>query len=449
MNIKKTILLLAFLYAQLLLIAQNYDVSLKLDRAIQLTLEQSEILKLDSGKINEARAKYMQAYNQKLPFASVSASYVRMSDNISPFTIQNSAGNKFELNPQVLNQYYTTVSVGEVLYAGNKTKLAIASLHYLENASRLDAKKDKADIIFNAINAYYNLYKIQQTKQAIEENIVQVKEHLKNIKSYEKNGLALKNDVLKIELQLSSLNQSFIDINTALDIASYNMSLMLGYDAGTTYQLSAEDFFQKNLDKTYDDYLNSGLMNRFELKSVDNKIKSAETNVKSSKNNLYPTVNAGANYYNNRPNARVFPAAPEFTGTWDARLTLSWNFSSLWTNKSKVAESKSLLKQTQASKELVIDEIKMEVNADYLSYLKTKEKIKVSQTAVLQAEENYRIVNNQFKNNTALISDLTDANTLLLQSHINLLVDKADADVAYYKLMKSSNLNFFTDYLNQ
>ena len=85
----------------------------------------------------------------------------------------------------------------------------------------------------------------------------------------------------------------------------------------------------------------------------------------------------------------------------------------------------------------------MEVNADYLAYLKSKEKIKVSETAVKQAEENYRIVNNQFKNNTALISDLTDANTLLLQSRVNLLVDKADADIAYYKLMKSSGSNYF------
>jgi outer membrane protein TolC len=338
-------------------------------------------------------------------------------------------GNKLELNPQVLNQYYSTVSFSEVLYAGNKTRLAIASMKYLENASRLDAQKDRGDIVFNAISAYYNLYKIQQTKTAIEESITQVKEHLRNIKSYEKNGLALKNDVLKIELQLSSLTQSLLDINTALDIANYNMSLMLGFAEGTSYQLASESFFRSSLDKSYEDYLNTGLRNRLELRSADNRVKAAESGVKSAKNNLYPTLSAGTNYYNNRPNARVFPVAPEFTGTWDARLTLSWNFSSIWTNKARVHESNSLLQQTQASKEILTDGIKMEVNADYLSYLKSKEKIKVSETAVKQAEENYRIVNTQFKNNTALISDLTDANTLLLQSRVNLLVDKADADI--------------------
>ena len=442
----KKIMLLILLLSVKLLSAQNNNRLLGIDEAIERSLQQSKLLKIDSAKVDEARAKYMQAYNQQLPSAYMSGSYVRVSDNIKPFTIQNSAGTKLELNPQILNQYYSTVSVSEVLYAGNKTKLAIQSMKLLENASRMDARKDKNDIIFNTINAYYNLYKIGQTRKAIEENIVQVKEHLKNIQSYERNGLALKNDVLKIELQLSSLRQSLIDINTAQDIAGYNMSIMLGFPEGTTYQLIADNFFSFSLDKTFEDYLSAGLINRPELRSAENKIKSAEIGLKSTKNNLYPQLIAGANYYDNRPNARVFPVAPEFTGTWDARLTLSWNFGALWTNKSKVAESRSLLQQTKASRELLMDGIKSEVNADYLSYIRSREKIKVSEDAVKQAEENYRIVNNQFKSNTALISDLTDANTLLLQTRINLLADKADTDVAYYKLMQSSASNFFTHY---
>jgi len=442
----KKIMLLILLLSVKLLFAQNNNKLLGIDEAIERNLQQSKLLKIDCAKVDEARAKYMQAYNQQLPSAYMSGSYVRVSDNIKPFTIQNSAGTKLELNPQILNQYYSTVSVSEVLYAGNKTKLAIQSMKLLENASRMDARKDKNDIIFNTINAYYNLYKIGQTRKAIEENIVQVKEHLKNIQSYERNGLALKNDVLKIELQLSSLRQSLIDINTAQDIAGYNMSIMLGFPEGTTYQLIADNFFSFSLDKTFEDYLSAGLINRPELRSAENKIKSAEIGLKSTKNNLYPQLIAGANYYDNRPNARVFPVAPEFTGTWDARLTLSWNFGALWTNKSKVAESRSLLQQTKASRELLMDGIKSEVNADYLSYIRSREKIKVSEDAVKQAEENYRIVNNQFKSNTALISDLTDANTLLLQTRINLLADKADTDVAYYKLMQSSASNFFTHY---
>jgi len=163
--------------------------------------------------------------------------------------------------------------------------------------------------------------------------------------------------------------------------------------------------------------------------------------IKSAKANYLPTLSVGGNAYYSNPNTRVFPAQDVFKGTWDAGVTMSWNLHSLYTNKHHVAESKATLSQTEFSKSQLMDDIKMEVNADYLSYIKNKQRIKVSEEAVSQAEENYRIVNNRFRNNTVLISDLTDANTLLLQTKINLLVDKADTDLAYYKLIQATGGN--------
>jgi len=109
MRIRKIVSLLVLTTMHSLLFAQDKNVSLTLDNAIRMSLQQSKLLQLDSGKMNEARAKYQQAYNQQLPVASISGSYVRVSDNVTPFTIQGPSGGKMELNPQVLNQYYTTL----------------------------------------------------------------------------------------------------------------------------------------------------------------------------------------------------------------------------------------------------------------------------------------------------------------------------------------------------
>ena len=78
----------------------------------------------------------------------------------------------------------------------------------------------------------------------------------------------------------------------------------------------------------------------------------------------------------------------------------------------------------------------MEVNNSFLTYIRYNEKIRVSRQAVEQAEENYRIVHHRFENNTVLISDLTDASTQLLQTRTHLLIDRADAGLAYYRLLK-------------
>lgn len=439
MNTKKIIPFLLLAVTGIKSSAQSSTVFLTLDSAIQMSLAQSKQLKIDQAKIESARAKYQQARSMELPTAKISASYTRLSDNVDPFAIKLPGSNaEKELNPQILNRYNPALSVSQTLYAGGQIKYAERSMQLLEEASRLDFEKNRTQIVYNTINAYFNLFKIQQTKKAIEENINQVRVHVKDIRNYEKNGLALKNDVLRIELQLSNLEHSLIEANSALEIAGYNMSIILGLPAGSDYQLADKDFNRQFSLMSSDDYLNEALVNRADLKAINKRMGSAVLDIKSAAGNYYPTISIGGNYYYTNPNARVFPQEDKFKATWDAGVTVSWNLHSLYTNKHRIAENKAILSQKQSEKEFLADAIKTEVNTDYITYIKNKERIRVSEQTVAQAEENYRIVNNRFRNNTVLISDLTDASNLLLQSKISLLVDKADADLAYYKLLQST-----------
>ena len=52
-------------------------------------------------------------------------------------------------------------------------------------------------------------------------------------------------------------------------------------------------------------------------------------------------------------------------------------------------------------------------------------------------KQNDRIFKNRFDNQTALFSDLIDADTQMIQSQINQVQAKCDALLAYYKYMRS------------
>ena len=54
--------------------------------------------------------------------------------------------------------------------------------------------------------------------------------------------------------------------------------------------------------------------------------------------------------------------------------------------------------------------------------------------------ENYRIVKNKYDNSLATTTDLLDANTKQLQERMNLIFAKADAVVAYNKLLQTAGL---------
>jgi outer membrane protein len=127
-----------------------------------------------------------------------------------------------------------------------------------------------------------------------------------------------------------------------------------------------------------------------------------------------------------------------FKTTWDIGVTLNWDITNMFTNKHVIAENKALLDQSDAARQQFNDAIRSEVFQDYLTYSEAIEKLSVLTEAVATAEENLKVTESRYRNNVALISDLTDAQTQQIQSEINLAIAKADAQIAYYKLQKST-----------
>src|SRR5262245_33598893 len=123
MNAKKIILFLLVAIITIRSMAQTSLVSLTLDSAIQLSLNQNRQLQIDQAKIESARARYQQAKSLELPTARISGSYTRISDNVEPYTIKvPGSTTEAVLNPQILNQYSPRFSVSETVYAGGQIK---------------------------------------------------------------------------------------------------------------------------------------------------------------------------------------------------------------------------------------------------------------------------------------------------------------------------------------
>lgn len=416
--------------------------TLTLEQAIKLGTEQSKALKVSSSKIVTSEARSKQYAAAAIPNVSLNGSYTRLSNNITPFIVQlPGAPEGLALNPQILNQYTSGVSVTEPIFAGFRIKYALESARYVEEATRLDYEKDKSEVVLNIAAAYLNLYKIDVSKRLVQENIRQLNEQLTNVKNFEKQGLAIGNEVLRTQLQLSNIELSQIDITNSLNVANYNLNIMLGLPTDTQIQVDTNAIFSAKQLQTFDEYLQQAVNSRSDLKALDIRGKSVSTQVNMARANYYPTVNLFGNYFYNRPNQRVFPQQDKFKDTWSAGITLSYNLSNLFTNKNQVAEATSLALQTQTQYEQLSDNVKMEVNQNYLAVVQSQQKIEVARRSVAQAAENYRTTQSRYGNGVALLTDVLDANVLLLQANINYISARADAELAYQRLLKATGAN--------
>jgi outer membrane protein len=64
----------------------------------------------------------------------------------------------------------------------------------------------------------------------------------------------------------------------------------------------------------------------------------------------------------------------------------------------------------------------------------------VSENSIGQAEENYRVTNEKFRNGLVLSSELLDAEVALLQANTNYIQSLVDYELAKARLEKSSGM---------
>ncbi len=410
---------------------------ISLNEAIDLSLKNSKELKISAAEIEEATASLKEAVEKKLPSAAVSGSYLRLnSANIDLKTKNNngSSGNTSE-PPKVSQAVYGLVNVALPIYGGGKIKYGIESAALLEKAIRLDAESQKDEVVQTTIEAFANLFKANTAIRLVKENLLQSQQRSKELSDLEKNGLLARNDLLKAELQSSNIELNLLDAENNLDLANLNMNLMLGLAPETQLVLDTTGIEKKEDSRVLQDYLQSALSGRKDIAALDYRKKAAESGVKVIKSELYPSLQLTGGYI-----AADVPHVFTVTNALNVGVGVSYNISSLWKTKTKVQQAEAKVKQLAVSGSLLDDNIRLQVSKSYLSLLSNRKKIDVYAKAVGQATENYRIVKNQFDNSLATLSDLLEADTALLQARMSYILSRADAFVAYNKLLQSAGL---------
>ena len=390
---------------------------LSLDQAIKQGVENNRQLKISAYKVALAETKYKEAVDLTLPSLKASAGYTRLSDVDQPKIQFPGAPEPVALFPVYVNNYSGRISLSETIFSGFRLKYAMESQKLLQQATKLDAGRDHDEVVFNIINAYFNLYKLQQSIQIVDESLRSLDQRISESQKMEQQGILLHNDVLKLQLQRSNTELTRIDLQNNLAIASYNFNILIGNNEKAFVSIDSTIVKDVESLKSMDEYISDAMKNRSDLQALTTRSKSIDNNLKIAKNSYYPQLAVAANYYDARPNPRVIPQ-DKFVTTWDAGLVLTWDLMNLYSNKHNIADSRIQFQQSEENIHLMEDGIKMEVNQDYITCNQSKQKIEVMQSSLQQAEENYRIVNSRFHSSLALTSELVDADAALLQSKV-------------------------------
>lgn len=410
---------------------------LPLQEAIMLARKHSSQLNADSLQYRMARERIKQLSANALPQVSVNASYQRMSNNIEPYSISLPNGS-FQLNPQILDQSYNSVHLTQLLYGGGKVSSGKKALKTEAEAVRADYDKSVLELDHTVTDLWFNLYNVNASQKIIMVNIETLSKKREDLETFRVQGIVLANDVLKIDLSITTLRSNLADISSLAGSLNYNLCLATGIDVSTIIDIPDEYLHPVAAIEPLSAYEDAALSKRPDLRGFKWRTEAAGYRIKAAKADYYPTLSLVGHYNYDRPNQRVIPSAGRFDYSAYAGASLSWRISSLYTNRSVVSESRLGLAQLTSTLQQTRENIRSEVNRNYLEYKKTLDKMSLTQTEVDQATENFRVEQNKLNAQTTTPTDFLDANTRLLQAQLNFASAKANAELSYRKLIKST-----------
>ncbi len=437
---KKTIVL--FLISTVCLFAQAQKLTLK--ESLEIGMKNSKELKISHSKLVSASAQVTAANSYLLPQLNFSAGYMRLS-NIPPFQvfIPPIIPKPITISPVILDDWTMKLSLQQPLFTGFRLTSLSSAAKYNYDAAESEFKNDKNNEAMKIQSAFWNYYKAEQNDKVLDENLLQIKQHLDDTKSFEANGLATQNDLLKLEVQYSSTKLQKIEADNNLDIARmvFNQAIGLPIDAKT--EIEPGEISTEQVSYNPEDLLNEAISKRGELKSLQYRVDASDKSVTASEAAWFPSVYLVGDYYYSKPNQRYLPAVNEFKNTWDVGFQLSW---SLWnwgytSSQTTIAEQNKI--QTETSLSEMKDAVNIEVYQNYLTFKRAFDKVNVAKLGVKQAEENYRMIKEKYNTQVASSTDLIDAETALLSAKTNYVNSLVDYELAKVRLDKSIGKNIY------
>jgi outer membrane protein len=420
-------------------------IELTVDRAIALGLDNSKSLHASLMNVQTADSRAREVSAQRLPSLRLSGSYTRLSD-VPPASFMipaNTFGPGFPsqtitsvLSPTILDNYSTRLTLQQPLFTGFRLQNSVKAAEYTADAEHQLYNGDRAALIHAITTAYWNLYKAREFKTVLDENIEQVKAHLKNVQNLHAQGIVTKNEVLKVEVQLSNVQVMQLDAANNVRLATIALNNQMGIPLSTEIVLADSAQELQSSQVSLDRLVERALEQRPELRAMDFRVKAGEAAVSAARAGWFPQLYLVGNYNYARPNSRIFPTQDRFRDTWDVSVLVSFDVWNWGTTAHQTSQAQAQLSRAKDMQSQFRDGVTLEVTQAFLNVNQSREKIAVAAQGVGQAEENLRITNEQFKAGLALNSDVLDAEVALLQAkwnHVQAIVDHKVAGSALAK----------------
>ena len=399
---------------------------LSLSESVDLALKRSLLIHAAREGVRGAEAQRKEAFTGFLPKFSTAYSYTRLNEEPTfDFPGFPPAIPASEIPTGTKENYAWTVEVRQPLFAGGGILANYEASRIGTDIVRFETTTTVQDLVQEVKIAYFNILKAGRIHAVARQSIERLTAHRDTAQGFYDVGIIPRNDLLYAEVELANGRQFLLRAENGLEMAKSKFNTLLRREINTPVEI--EDILNdRPFAKSLDGCIAAALENRPEIRSYALRLEQAKSLVKLARSDYYPNVGLVGNYarYGDTPGLAGSPYRDQ--ENWHVMAVANWNFWEWGKTKNRV--DAGLSRENQAADILtnVREQIVLEVKNGWLLLHEAENQIHVAKKATEQAEENFRINTERYREQVGTSTEVIDALTLLTKvrsDHDNALGD--------------------------
>jgi len=418
---------------------------LTLEESIKIALEKSLSIYAAQEEIKAKEFEELSTKADFLPKLSTSYTYTRLdNDTINDAKYTTYPYPSFsprEVSPLDTNTYQLNITATQPLFTGWRLTIARDLAALGVDTAKIQKETAIQDLVLNVKVAYFGILKAEKLEKVAKQEVEQLKANLRVSQAFYDEGIIAKNDLLQTEVQMAQARQNLIKATNGVEIAKslFNRLLRRGLNQGVNIK-DILDYYPIKL--LLDQCMEKAKQNRPEIKEVSLNVMAAEKAVDLNKSSYYPYVTLIGNYQRETDDILLDSAPGEDPDNWTIQLKGEWTFWEWRKKRHNVAAARAKLAKVNYILKEIKDNIQLEVKEAYLSLREAEKNIQVAKKAVVQAEENFRMNEERYKQQVATSTDVLDALTLLTQARTNYFNALSEHNIAWARLKRAMGIGY-------
>jgi outer membrane protein len=274
----------------------------------------------------------------------------------------------------------------------------------------------RSDIVLDAKTAFIGILRARRDLEVARESVELLERQRRDAELFFEAGLIAKNDLLEVEVELATVRQDLLSAQRDLRVARQTLERTMGVPLGE--DVTVEEFvFVPPLDFDEDALARMMFERRSELRFLEASRRAEGYRKDAIAGEYYPSVDLSVSHFR-FGETFAFEGRPDplFDEDTQATITAEWILFDGFRRRGDIRAAASEIRAIEERIRDTGDRLLLQLRTALADYRVSAGRIDLARKAVEQAEENYRITENQFRERVATTTDLLDARVFLTRA---------------------------------